>query len=406
MELEFISPALGGFPGFRDRVKGSVKPTRRHPHTTLRAAVPRRKVRAHPQATDPLRLAIEAIPVGMILVDGPGRIVLANALIEKLFGYAREELIGQPVETLVPQRFRAYLPAFRAEFFAHPEPRPMRPGGDLFGLRKDGSWVPVEIGLNPFRNGQGAFVLCSVVDITERKHGERERDQLLVELRALNAELEARVDARTSELMAALHEREVLLQEVHHRVKNNLQVISSLINMQARSLRECDGRDALVECQTRVQAIALIHQELYRTRNYAQVPFSEYARNLAENVFRASGSPAKVSLELAIDDVALAVDKAIPCGLILNELITNSIKHAFPDGRLGTIRVEVGPARDGRLRLSVIDDGVGLPPGVEAPGTSALGLQLVRMLAEQLGAHLDAKGAHGTFVRLTVPMEE
>ncbi len=132
--------------------------------------------------------------------------------------------------------------------------------------------------------------------------------------------------------------------------------------MQLRKLEKGVNRDALEECQTRVLAIALIHEKLYQSRNYSHVPFSEYARSLASNVFHATAvSHANVQLDLAIDDVSLGVDRAIPCGLVLNELITNALKHGFTDGRRGTIRVELVRLDATRLRLTVTDDGAGLP---------------------------------------------
>ena len=229
---------------------------------------------------------------------------------------------------------------------------------------------------------------------------------MLEQLKTLNADLEERVRARTSELTASLKERDVLLQEVHHRVKNNLQVISSLINMQMRRLEAGTSRDALEACQTRVQTIALIHQTLYQARDYARVPFSEYAQSLASNVFHATGvSPTKVSLDLAIGDVALPVDKAIPCGLLLNELITNALKHAFNDGRSGTIRVAFERIEGGRLRLTVSDDGVGLPPGYDVRNSESLGLQLVSTLSDQLDAELEIDGRGGATFQLTFPAE-
>ncbi len=350
------------------------------------------------RAKEQFRLAIEAAPTGMIMVDRQGRIVLVNAQIEKLFGYCREELIGQGIEMLVPERFRRQHPVYRRDFFNDPRSRPMGAGRDLFGLRKDGAEVPIEIGLNPLESPDGDFVLSSVVDITERKRAEEEREELL-------GQLEVRVQTRTRELTATLTEREVLLQEVHHRVKNNLQVISSLINLQLRRVGEDASRHALKECQTRVQAIALIHQQLYQSKDYARVPFSEYTKSLAANVFQAAGvSPQSVSLQLAIEDLALPVDKAIPCGLILNELITNALKHAFPGERTGTIRVELGMVRRDRLMLLVSDDGVGLPKGLDLKTPGSLGLQLVRMLARQVDADLQIGTEGGTSFRLTIPL--
>jgi PAS domain S-box-containing protein len=358
------------------------------------------------RSAEQFRIAIEAAPAGMLMVDRNGRIALVNAQVEKIFGYRREELLNEPVEILVPERFRGGHPDHRSGFFHAPDARPMGRGRDVYGLRKDGTEVPIEIGLNPLRTPEGDCVLSSVADISERRRAEHEREDLMGQLKALNADLEDRVQRRTSELTGALKEREILLQEVHHRVKNNLQVISSLLSMQARKLDEGTTRDAVEECQTRVQAIALIHEKLYQSKDYARVPFSEYARSLANNVFHAIDvSPSTVTLDLAIEDLVLGVDRAIPCGLVLNELITNALKHGFTDGRSGTIRVELVALDDGRLRLAVHDNGVGLPEGVDIQKSDSLGFQLVRTLAEQLDAVLEVDGRAGASIQLTFPAE-
>jgi PAS domain S-box-containing protein len=352
------------------------------------------------------RLAIEASPTGMIMVDPAGKIVLVNSQIERLFGFRRDELIGQTIEILVPERFRVKHPGFRREFASEPRFRPMGAGRDLYGLRKDGSEFPVEIGLNPIRTPDGFFVLSSVVDISERKRAEREREQLMSQLKSLNAELEERVRGRTSELMASVKEREVLLQEVHHRVKNNLQIISSLINMQMRPLDEPAGREALEECQSRVQAIALIHEKLHHTREYTRVPFSEYARSLASNIFDTSGtSPSRIALQMEIENISVPVDRAIPCGLILNELITNALKHAFPAERSGVVRVELRKTDTHELLLVVGDDGVGMMADFDPDTSSSLGMQLVSTLVEQLDGRLEIVRNCGTTFRIEFPAE-
>ncbi len=358
------------------------------------------------QAEEKFRSTIEAAATGMLMVDHSGKIVLVNGQVEQLFGYTRQELIGQPVEILVPMPSRGRHPDYRATYFREPRARPMGKGRELFGIRKDGSEVPVEIGLNPMRTAGGDFVLSSIVDITNRKHAEQERDRLLNELQKLNVELEARVSVRTADLSKALREREVLIQEIHHRVKNNLQVISSIINMQIRKLDAGANRDALEECQTRVQAIALIHEKLYQSKDYSRVPFSEYARSLATNVFHAAGASLPgVRLELAIEDLSLAVDRAIPCGLVLNELITNALKHGFQHARQGTIRVELAKLDAGRLRMAVKDDGVGLPRGLDIQKSDSLGLQLIYTLSEQLDAELEVSGRNGASFQLIFSAE-
>ena len=317
----------------------------------------------------------------MMMIDDGGSIVLINQQVETMLGYTRDELIGEPVEMLVPERFRARHPGLRAGFFADPRVRAMGGGRDLFGLRKDRTEVPIEIGLNPLITPDGAFVLSSLVDITERK--------------------------RAAGQKASLREKETLLKEVHHRVKNNLQVISSLINMQMRQVADASARAALQECQSRVQAIGLIHEKLYQFEDYSRVPFSEYVRSLASTIFQATGiAPSAVALDLQIETLWLAIDKAIPCGLILNELITNALKHAFPSERRGVIHVALRRESDAELMLSVADDGVGMPIDFHIETSNTLGMQLVSTLVEQLEGRLEiSREDSGTKFRITFPTE-
>jgi two-component sensor histidine kinase len=236
----------------------------------------------------------------------------------------------------------------------------------------------------------GSTVLASVsMETAEGARGAQERAALRQRIRRLEADLE---------------EREILLQEVHHRVSNNLQVIASLINLQLRVTGAERSRDVLLQCRARVQAIALVHERLHRSTDQDHVPFAEYARGLVSDVFRAAAiSPSDVCLQLAVEDVALAPEKAIPCGLILGELVTNALRHGFADGRRGTLRVEVAASTDGAVRLAVIDDGAGLPAGFDPARPPSLGLRVVHMLVRQLDGRLDVEGGSRTAFRVTLP---
>jgi PAS domain S-box-containing protein len=239
-----------------------------------------------------------------------------------------------------------------------------------------------------------AGFIGSCIDITEIREA-RET------LQRAHDELDKRVRERTAALASSLKEKEVLLREIHHRVKNNLQLVSSLLNMQGRQLVDEHFKDALAECQGRVQAIALIHERLYRSKDLAFVQFGEYVQSLAGDVFHATGySPGAIALEIAIDDISLPVDRAIPCGLVLNELITNAVKHAFPGGAGGTLRVGLARTAPGRVKLVVADNGKGLPAGFDIQTATTLGMQLVATLAEQLDAALEVHGHGGVTVTL------
>ncbi|MBW7895515.1 MAG: PAS domain S-box protein [Opitutaceae bacterium] len=187
-------------------------------------------------------------------------------------------------------------------------------------------------------------------------------------------------------LRTSLREKEALLKEVHHRVKNNLQVIISLLRLEAGRSKEPSRREVLQEMQGRIRSMALLHETLYRSGNFAGVNLADYLRQVATQVFRAQNTaPGRVQLSLELAAVSVDMDQAIPCGLIVNELVTNSLKHAFPDARAGAMKVSLGKVGEGPLhQLEITDNGVGLPADFELQTSGTLGMQLVADLSRQL----------------------
>ncbi len=203
-------------------------------------------------------------------------------------------------------------------------------------------------------------------------------------------------------LRASLKEKEVLLKEVHHRVKNNMQVITSLLDLQARRLNDPAAVRMFQDSCNRIRSMALVHEKLYQSADLSRVDFEPYVRNLMTHLVQACRvHPGRVELKIDVPEVFLGIQTAIPCGLILNELAANALKHAFPDGRKGTIRVTLRPRRGrGRYRLTVKDDGIGLPPEFDPARSSSLGLQLVTMLVGQLNGTVERGPGPGTEFRI------
>jgi PAS domain S-box-containing protein len=199
------------------------------------------------------------------------------------------------------------------------------------------------------------------------------------------------------QIRASLREKEVLLKEIHHRVKNNLQIISSLLSLQSQQIRNRKALDALTESQARVRSMALIHEQLYQSQDLAHIDFSQYVRDLAAHLFRTylTQGP-NVRLIVDVRNVYLDADHAITCGMIINELVSNALKHAFAAGAQGTLRIATEWESEDMLRLLVGDSGRGIPPSIDHTNAPSLGLKLVRMLAEQLRGTIELSRTGGT----------
>jgi PAS domain S-box-containing protein len=601
-------------------------------------------LRQHMKEEEWFRLVVEAAPYAMIVTRIDGLITVVNSRTETLFGYPREELLGQSIEMLVPEGFRANHISHMGSFFAAPATRSMGFGPDLFGLRKDGGKVPVEIGLNSIVAAEGQFALASIIDVTERRKAEerlqlfqvlvegvqdyaifmldpegrilswnvgaaringyaeheivgkhfncfytpedialdhpgnalriartegtfkdegwrvrsdgsrflanvlmtallgndgnllgfseltrditerRKFEQRLLESerslrlladampqmvwtarpdgqldyynqrwyefkgslrgyrgdeswksilhpddvqrclelwfaavdsgqpyeieyrfrdaksgayrwylaralpqrddqgvivkwvgtatdiddhKRLSAELEQRVEERTKDLRKSLSEKTTLLQEVHHRVKNNLQVVCSLLSMQVACSTDDSFSGPLRDAHSRVLAMSLIHEQIYQSDTLADLDFGGYVALLSDRLFKAyCVDPSRIRLEMNVETIRLTVDDAIPCGLILNELLSNSLKHAFSNGREGVIRVSLRQPVPGSVELAVSDDGVGLPVDFQLKESRSLGLQVIRTLIRQLRADLVVDGVGGASFRFSWKLPE
>ena len=248
-------------------------------------------------------------------------------------------------------------------------------GREYHVITKDGGRIPVETSVAIMKGADGkpiGFVAVSR-DISERKKAEEATQ-------------------------ASLKEKEVLLDEIHHRVKNNLQVISSLLKLQSRDIKDEHYAEMLKESQSRVNAMALIHEKLYQSPDLARIDFGEYIKGLAGALFRSHGSDAaRIALKTEVEGIMLGANHAMPCGLIVNELVSNSLKHAFPKGREGEIKIAMRPTAENELELVVSDNGSGVPEDLDFRNVESLGLQLVTILAEdQLGGQIELDRTGGT----------
>ena len=313
----------------------------------------------------------------VITINEAGSILAFNRAAERIFGYPADELMGRNLDLLIPAGLRGSHARHIAEFAKSPtESRAMAQRSPIQGIRRSGEVFPAEASIS-----------------TIVSHGE-------VILTAFLRDISKRIDTE-KQLRNALEEKEVLLGEIHHRVRNNLQVISSLLNLQARATNDQYVRQAFQESQSRVQSMALIHQQLYEANSFANIDLADYVRRLANHLLRAFGeSTDHIHLDIEIHEVSLAVDRAAPCGLIINELLSNSLKYAFSGRRAGRIYIRAEQQPDHSIVLTVGDDGPGLPPEVGFWSTKTLGLRLVRTLVRQLDGELELGDPPGTEFRI------
>ena len=311
------------------------------------------------ESEERFRQLLEQAADSVMVHDQSGQMLMANARVCQSLGYTREEMLALSV------------PDFEMNFDAESVRQRWAElkSGEIMTVdgahrRKDGSDFPVEVRVGLVQWSGQQVMLAIARDVTDRKQIE-------------------------ADMNASLREKEVMLQEIHHRVKNNLQIICSLLNLQTEAIETPQLRAALSESRNRVRSMALIHEKLYQSPDLAHIDLGDYLESLAASLVRsATDASGRVRLRVEAVAVPLDIDRAVPCGLIVNELVTNAFKYAFPGARAGTIMVELR-ARGDDLTLIVRDDGVGMNADLDWENSDSIGLGLVAALTQQLEGEVE-----------------
>ncbi len=304
--------------------------------------------------------------------DGmPGKFVEVNDVACRMLGYTKNEFKKMsPLDIDEPQ-IRENVPDIMKKLY---DKRHIT--FEMKHVAKDGSQIHVEISSHLFRLNTEPHVLSIARDITERKKAEEQ-------------------------IQKNLKEKEVLLREIHHRVKNNMQVISSLLNIQSKRIEDKRAAEALQNTRKRVQSMALVHDRLYKSEDLASIDFSQYIEQISTHLFSCyRGKMERVKIKKDIKNVFIDINKAVPLGLIVNELISNSLEHAFPDKRKGEIQVKFH-RKDSGYELQISDSGVGFPKDLDFLKATSMGMQLVTSLVEQIDGDIQLSRENGTSFRIT-----
>jgi PAS domain S-box-containing protein len=314
----------------------------------------------------------------ILIVSGDGMIEYVSSALERTMGRGSDEVVGTNTLELVHPDDVDQLFAALAESLQAPSISP----AFTARIRDEASrWRILEcVANNLLDNPSIKGILINARDVTERTVAEEA-------------------------LKASLLEKEILLKEIHHRVKNNLQIICSLLNLQSNTIDDPQALVQFQDSQNRIRSMALIHERLYQSKNLGLIDFGPYLSDLATSLVQTYRRQAQnTRLDVEADSMMLDIDTAIPCGLIINELVSNALKHAFPDARPGLIHVEMRHSAEQRqYHLIIADDGVGIEQEQLSQFTASLGLQLVQSLTRQLGGKVEVSGAAGTRFDIRFP---
>ena len=329
------------------------------------------------ESEDMFRSLSQIAPVGIFLLDSRGNYFFVNDQWCRIMDITIDEAAGSGWLTAIHPDDRKSVEEQWRSFIGKGDDVTM----EQRLLRKDGSvaWIYGRALARRNTEGNVTGYVGTIVDITERKKYEET-------------------------LKASLDEKSILIMEIHHRVKNNLQIISGLIRLQARQITSPQALDALRECETRVITMALVHESLYQSGNLANISARRHITNLANTLLMSDERDVKVTMDVDVDDISLDMNTAVPASLIINELVINSLKHAFTGREKGTIHIRLRQEPGGLLELTVGDDGVGIPPGIDITRTSSLGLKLVmRLVKDQLKGTVAICSDHGTSFLMRFP---
>ncbi len=322
------------------------------------------------ESEEKFRVLAETAPAAIVVYQDE-KIVYVNPAAVRLFGYGESELLRMKFwKWAHPETHTQIMDRGMAR--QRGEPVPVQYEHRFVNKNGEVGWVMVSAGCITYRGNPAG--IATFIDITENK--------------------------RSEEIMqAALAEKVVLLKEVHHRVKNNLQIISSLLELQSDSIEADASRKFIRESQDRIRSMAIVHEQLYKSEDLAVIDFACYVEELVSSLSRSTVRSADIiSTDIEIRDIELGIDQAIPCGLIINELVSNALKHAFPANRGGKVLIRGYLDADDQVCLSVSDNGVGLPRDFDIATSESLGLQIVTLLTKQLHGTLEMQGENGLAV--------
>ncbi len=331
------------------------------------------------QSEERLRVIFNNTPVGIVVTSLSGQLQQVNEAMCDTVGYTREELLAMSIADLT---YPSDLPA--SNKFIQSLIRGEVPGFEMEKryVCKDGRLITGILHCAPIQNAVGETVALvgQLVDITERKQSE-------------------------FQIITSLREKEVLLKEIHHRVKNNLQVISSLLDLQSAYIEDVAMQAMFQDSRSRVRSMALVHEQLYGSLDLARIDLEGYLRDLVGYLRRAYNEQAGgIQLHIEVEEsLLLDVETAVPLGLIVNELVSNALKHAFPDGRSGAVHIQVSLVEEEQVCLTVQDDGIGFPEEIDIHSSPSLGLTIITALVDQLQGQLDLHGQDGTCFKFNFP---